>query len=76
MCAGTGFKGRIGIFETLIMTPEVEAVLMTNPSEREVRTAAKNQKIPTLREDAIIKMLEGFTSFDEISKTVDLYTAE
>lgn len=76
MCAGTGFKGRIGIFEALIMTPEVEAVLMTSPSEREVRTAAKNQKIPTLREDAIIKMLEGFTSFDEISKTVDLYTAE
>jgi type II secretory ATPase GspE/PulE/Tfp pilus assembly ATPase PilB-like protein len=75
-CAGTGFKGRIGIFEALIMTQEVEAVLMTGPSEREVRTAAKNQKIPTLREDAIIKMLEGFTSFDEISKTVDLYTAE
>lgn len=75
-CAGTGFKGRVGIFEALVMTPDVEAVLMTNPSEREVRTAAKNQKIPTLREDAIIKMLEGITSFDEISKVVDLYTAE
>jgi type II secretory ATPase GspE/PulE/Tfp pilus assembly ATPase PilB-like protein len=75
-CAGTGFKGRVGIFEALIMTPDVEAVLMTNPSEREVRTAAKNQKIPTLREDAIIKMLEGITSFDEIGKVVDLYTAE
>jgi type IV pilus assembly protein PilB len=75
-CAGTGFKGRIGIFEALIMTPEVEAVLMTSPSEREVRTAAKNQKIPSLREDAIIKMLEGTTSFDEVSKVVDLYTAE
>jgi type II secretory ATPase GspE/PulE/Tfp pilus assembly ATPase PilB-like protein len=75
-CAGTGYKGRIGIFEAFIMTPDIEAVLMTSPSEREVRNAAKNQKIPTLREDAIIKMLEGITSFDEIGRVVDLYTAE
>ena len=75
-CAGTGYKGRTGIFEAFIMTQEVEAVLMTNPSEREVRNASKNQKIPTLREDAIIKMLEGITSFDEISRVVDLYATE
>ncbi len=75
-CAGTGYKGRVGIFEAFIMTPEIEAVLITNPSEREVRNAAKNQKIPTLREDAIIKMLEGVTSFDEIGRVVDLYAAE
>jgi type II secretory ATPase GspE/PulE/Tfp pilus assembly ATPase PilB-like protein len=75
-CAGTGYVGRIGIFEAVVMTPEVEGTLLTNPSEREVRKAAKNQKIPSLREDAILKMLEGVTSFDEISRVVDLYTAE
>lgn len=75
-CAGTGYKGRVGIFEAFVMTTEIEAVLITNPSEREVRNAAKNQKIPTLREDAIIKMLEGITSFDEISRVVDLYATE
>jgi type IV pilus assembly protein PilB len=72
-CAGSGYKGRIGIFEAIIMNKDMEAVLITNPTEREVRNAAKNQKIPSLREDAIIKMLEGVTSFEEISKTVDLY---
>jgi type II secretory ATPase GspE/PulE/Tfp pilus assembly ATPase PilB-like protein len=75
-CAGTGYKGRIGIFEAVIMTPAIESILMTNPSEREIRNAAKSQKIPSLREDAILKMLEGVTSFDEISHVVDLYTAE
>ena len=75
-CAHTGYKGRIGIFEGIAMTAEVEAVLITNPSEREVVKAAQNQKIPTLREDAILKMLAGLTSFDEISHTVDLYGAE
>jgi type II secretory ATPase GspE/PulE/Tfp pilus assembly ATPase PilB-like protein len=75
-CSGTGYKGRIGIFEAIVMTPAVEAVLMGDPSEREVHNAAKGQKIPSLREDAIIKMLEGLTSFDEIGRVVDLYTPE
>jgi type II secretory ATPase GspE/PulE/Tfp pilus assembly ATPase PilB-like protein len=75
-CSGTGYKGRIGIFEGIAMNQEVEAVLITNPSEREINKAAKSQKIPSLREDAILKMLDGLTSFDEISRTVDLYGDE
>jgi type IV pilus assembly protein PilB len=75
-CSGTGYKGRIGIFEAVVMNKEVEATLITNPSEREIRNASKNQKIPSLREDAIIKMLEGITSFDEIGHSVDLYSAD
>lgn len=75
-CGGTGYKGRIGIFEGIAMTQEIETTLISNPSEREVRKAAKNQLIPTLREDAILKMLEGLTSFDEISRVVDLYGDE
>jgi type II secretory ATPase GspE/PulE/Tfp pilus assembly ATPase PilB-like protein len=75
-CSGTGYKGRVGIFEAIVMSKELEAVLITNPSEREVRDATKNQKIPTLREDAILKMLEGVTSFDEVGRVVDLYASE
>ncbi len=75
-CSHTGYKGRVGIFEAIIMTPEIETVLLGNPSEHEVHNAAKGQKIPSLREDAIIKMLEGITSFDEIGRVVDLYTPE
>ena len=75
-CNTTGYKGRIGIFEGIAMTQEIEAALITNPSEREVRKASKNQEIPSLREDAILKMLGGLTSFDEISRVVDLYGDE
>ena len=75
-CSGTGYKGRIGIFEAITMNQDMEAVLITNPTERDVRKAARNQKIPSLREDGIIKMLEGITSFEEVSKTVDLYGEE
>ena len=75
-CSGTGYKGRIGIFEAIAMTQEMETVLITNPTERDVQKAAKSQKIPTLREDAILKMLEGLTSFEEIGRVVDLYATE
>ncbi len=75
-CGGTGYIGRVGIFEAISMTPEIETVLLGNPTEREIHKAAKNQKIPSLREDAIIKMLEGITSFNEVERIVDLYTPE
>lgn len=72
-CSGSGYIGRIGIFEAIAMNAEVEKILITNPSERELVAASKNQGIPSLREDAILKVLEGITSFDEVSRVVDLY---
>lgn len=73
-CSQTGYRGRVGIFEAIQMTEAVEKTLITNPSEREVRNAAKDQGIPSLREDAIIKVLDGITSLDEVGRVVDLYS--
>lgn len=72
-CGETGYKGRIGIFEAVAMNSTIEKILISNPSEREIMEASKSQGIPSLREDAILKVLEGITSFDEVSHTVDLY---
>lgn len=72
-CGGTGYKSRVGIFEAIIMDAELEKILVTNPSEREVREATAKQGIPSLREDGIIKVLEGMTSLEELGKAVDLY---
>jgi type IV pilus assembly protein PilB len=71
-CTG-GYKGRIGIYEALAMSPEIERMLAQNPSEREIKDASVNQGTPTLREDAILKVLAGITSLDEVSRVVDLY---
>lgn len=72
-CGGSGYKGRIGIFEAIVMNADIEKILITNPSEREIIQASKNQGIPSLREDAILKVLEGITSYEEVSRVVDLY---
>jgi type IV pilus assembly protein PilB len=76
VCGGSGYKSRVGIFEAIFMDQNIEKVLVQNPSEREVRDAAQTQGIPSLKEDGIIKVLEGLTSLEEIGKAVDLYGDE
>lgn len=69
-----GYNGRTGIFEVMTMTPQIEVILVTNPSEREIRDAMTNQGVITLKEDAILKVLRGETSYEEVEKVVDLYS--
>lgn len=71
-CNNTGFKGRVGIFEAVLMTPAIEDLLDTIPSEREIREAAKSQGILNMREDGIEKIMAGLTSFDEVERVVVL----
>ena len=73
VCGGSGYTSRIGIFEAIIMDAGLERILVTNPSEREVWEATAKQGIPSLREDGIIKVLEGITSLEELGRAVDLY---
>jgi type IV pilus assembly protein PilB len=70
-----GYKGRIGIYEALVMSEAMEKVLNQEyPSEREVQKASSEDKIPTLAEDGVIKVLKGYTTLEEIAKAVDLYS--
>jgi type IV pilus assembly protein PilB len=65
-CRGKAFKGRIGIFETLAMTDELEDIILTNLSEGELRKEAKRQGMLTMFQDGIIKVLHGVTSLEEL----------
>ncbi|MCA9352166.1 type II/IV secretion system protein [Patescibacteria group bacterium] len=71
-CNGTGYKGRIGIFEAIITDENIEALLNKKPSEQEVRKVAETQGLLNMREDGIIKVLNGTTSLSEVQKVVDL----
>ena len=72
-CNNTGYKGRIAIFEAIIMDESIENILATNPTEREIKKVAKAQGILTLKQDGVIKVLKGTTSFSELSRVIDLY---
>ena len=74
VCHNTGYKGRVGLYEA-ILTDDIIANVMTKipaPTEREVKKAAEHQKILTMIEDGVVKILTGVTSYDEIQEVVDL----
>ncbi len=71
-CNHTGYKGRIGIYEGIKMTPDVNATLENNPSADEVEKAAAPQAILTLKQDGIIKILQGITSMEELERVISV----
>jgi hypothetical protein len=72
VCNGTGYKGRIGIFEAIITDELIEELLNKEPSEQEVRKVAEKQGLLNMREDGMVKILNGITSLEEVQAAVDL----
>ncbi len=71
-CNHTGYQGRLGIYEGILMDNNIEKAVRENPSEREIFDAARGQGILSMTEDGILKVLQGTTSFEELSRVVDL----
>lgn len=71
-CNGTGYKGRIGIFEAIKTDETIEKIMPENPSEREIKKVASTQGILSMRQDGIVKILNGVTSFEEVQSVVDM----
>jgi type IV pilus assembly protein PilB len=71
-CNKTGYKGRIGVFEAILTDATIEQVIRENPSERELKEAAKPQKILDMQQDGVLKVLRGVTTFEELERVVDL----
>jgi type IV pilus assembly protein PilB len=66
ICNGTGFGGRIGIFELMIINEEIRRAIMVNPEVTSINELAKKAGMKTLREDGIIKIMEGKTTISEV----------
>ena len=73
-CNETGYKGRIAIVEAILSTKEMEKVIETNSSDREIKKAAESQNILDMKQDGILKVLKGISSIDELSRVIDLET--
>ena len=71
-CNMTGYKGRIGIYEAVLVDEKIENAVETNPSEREIWAAAKDQEILTMKQDGVLKILKGITSLSELERVISL----
>ena len=66
VCKGKGSIGRLALFEILKMTPELEKIINSGPTEGKILEEAKRQGIISLRQDGILKALEGLVSIEEV----------
>jgi type IV pilus assembly protein PilB len=71
-CGGTGFKGRVGVFEAIVIDDAVEEIVIRDPREVMILDAAAPQNIPSMAEDGMMKVLAGITTIDELERVVDL----
>ncbi|MBS3903652.1 MAG: type II/IV secretion system protein [Anaplasmataceae bacterium] len=66
VCNGFGYKGRVGIYEFLRKTPELEELIAKGVTILELRKVAEAQEMIYLQEDGILKVMKGVTSLAEI----------
>jgi len=65
-CKNRGAKGRIAIFEVLEMTSELADIISKEPTENKIGEEAKRQGMVTLRQDGLLKALDGLVSVEEV----------
>jgi len=75
-CGNKGSRGRIGIYEMLKMTKELEKIIIEKPMESVIGQEAKRQGMLTMKQDGILKALEGLVSLEEVLKAVESKTID
>ena len=71
-CHSSGFRGRVGIYEAIQTDQKIEEIVEQNPSEREINKAAEPQNILNMKQDGIIKVLQGVTAISELERVIEL----
>jgi type IV pilus assembly protein PilB len=71
-CAHTGYKGRIGVFEVLIVDSQVRELVTNNATEDAILKAASESGMSYMSEDGIDKIHQGITTIDELFRVIDL----
>lgn len=71
-CHGTGYKGRLGIFEMVEMSPELRELAYRRAPTGELRAAAKAGGMRTLAEDGVLKVFKGTSTPEEISRNAQI----
>ncbi len=69
-CNGTGYKSRIGVFEIILVDDQVEPLVFRKPSEVDLKNAMREQGQITMRQDGILKVLDGITDLAEVERVV------
>lgn len=71
-CGHSGYKGRQGIYEAIRVDGPVNEAILRDPREHTIREAAKPQEIATMQQDGAQKVVDGITSYEELTRVIDV----
>ncbi len=67
-CQHTGYRGRLGIFELMVINDDVRASIMNNSDASTIKSIAREHGMKTLREDGALKVIAGLTTVAEVTR--------
>ena len=67
-CGQTGYKGRIGVYQLLVMSETLESLAAAKASREELERAAIEEGMRTLWDDGLAKVAAGLTSLEELAR--------
>jgi len=70
LCSGTGFLGRLGVFEVLLVTEEIRSLILRNANATQIKEQAIKEGTVPLRRDGMLKAKEGITTIQEVIRKV------
>ena len=65
-CISTGYKGRLGIFEIMVLTERLKSLILKTYDSNQIKSEANREKMVSLRQDGIQKVLDGMTTIEEV----------
>ena len=71
-CRNTGYRGRVGVYEVLLLSDRLQELITANATESELLEAARAEGFTTMRDDAAIKAQMGYTTLEEAAAKVAL----
>lgn len=71
-CSGTGYKGRIALYEVMPIKEEISELILKGANSAEIKKLAKSLGMLTLRDSALLRLKEGLTSFEEVVRVTSL----
>lgn len=72
-CSGSGYKGRIGLYELFILDEKIRELVVKRASSSVIRNTARESGMKTLREDGVLKIKEGITTVEEVLRETKEY---
>ncbi|HEB13452.1 MAG TPA: type II/IV secretion system protein [candidate division CPR3 bacterium] len=70
-CNDTGYKGRAGLFEAIVVDDELRELILKSPSTTAVQALAEKKGMIPMRTDGLLRIVEGITTFEELNRVTE-----